>query len=115
MPKIILITGGCGFIGTNAANYYLKKGYKVISLDNLSRAGSRQNLDWLKKTGRNFVFVKADIRNDKKILEVFKKHTPNLILHLAAQTTMVTSITNPREDFEINAIGTFNVLEAMRL
>ena len=115
MPKIILITGGCGFIGTNAANYYLKKGYKVISLDNLSRAGSQQNLDWLKKTGRNFVFVKADIRNDKKILEVFKKHKPNLIFHLAAQTTMVTSITNPREDFEINALGTFNVLEAMRL
>jgi len=115
MPKIILITGGCGFIGTNAANYYLKKGYKVISLDNLSRAGSQQNLAWLKKTGRNFVFVKADIRNNKKILEIFKKHKPNLILHLAAQTTMVTSVTNPREDFEINAIGTFNVLEAMRL
>jgi CDP-paratose 2-epimerase len=115
MTKTILITGGCGFIGTNAAAHYLKKGYKVISLDNLSRAGSQQNLDWLKKTGRNFVFVKADIRNDKKILEIFKKHKPNLILHLAAQTTMVTSVTNPREDFEINALGTFNVLEAMRL
>ena len=114
MTKKILITGGCGFIGTNATDYYLKKGYKVISLDNLSRTGSKQNLEWLKKQKGNFVFVKADIRNDKRILEIFRKYKPNLILHLAAQTTMVTSVTNPREDFEINALGTFNVLEAMR-
>lgn len=112
--KKILVTGGCGFIGTNATSYYLKKGYKVIAVDNLFRAGSRQNLAWLKKQKGNFVFENVDIRNAQKTLEVFKKHKPNLILHLAAQTTMVTSVTNPREDFEINAIGTFNVLEGMR-
>ena len=115
MKKTILITGGCGFIGTNAAAYYLKRGYKVFSFDNLSRAGAKENLNWLKKQKGRFVFVKADIRDDKKLLEAFKKYKPDLILHLAAQTTMVTSVTNPREDFEINALGTFNVLEAMRL
>lgn len=114
MTKKVLITGGCGFIGTNAASHYLKKGYKVIAVDNLFRVGSKQNLEWLKRK-KNFIFEKIDIRNDKKLLGVFKKYKPNLILHLAAQTTMVTSVTNPREDFEINAFGTFNTLEAMRL
>jgi len=114
MTKKLLITGGCGFIGTNAASYYLKKGYKIIAVDNLFRTGSKQNLAWLKKQKGNFVFENVDIRNDKKLLKVFKKHEPNLILHLAAQTTMVTSVTNPREDFEANALGTFNTLEAMR-
>jgi len=114
MPKKILITGGCGFIGTNAADYYLKKGYKVISFDNLSRPGAKQNLTWLKKQKGKFVFVKGDIRNYKRLFETFKKYRPDLVLHLAAQVTMVTSVENPREDFEINALGTFNVLEAMR-
>jgi len=113
MPKI-LITGGCGFIGTNAAAFYLKKGYKVVSFDNLSRPGAKQNLNWLKKQKGNFAFVKGDIRDYKKVFETFKKYKPDFVLHLAAQVTMVTSITNPREDFEINAVGTFNVLEAMR-
>ncbi len=113
MLQKILITGGCGFIGANAADHYLKKGHKVIAVDNLFRAGARQNLEWLKPK-KNFVFAKVDIRNEQKLLEVFKKYKPDHILHLAAQTTMVTSVTNPREDFEINALGTFNVLEAMR-
>ncbi len=109
----VLITGGAGFIGTNAAASYLNKGDKVIIFDNLSRAGAKQNLDWLLSQG-NFVFIKGDIRNDRKLLGTFKKYKPDLIYHLAAQTTMVTSVENPREDFEINALGTFNVLEAMR-
>jgi len=113
MSRTILITGGVGFIGTNATSYYLKKGYKVIAFDNFSRAGAKQNLNWLLNQG-NFVFIKGDIRDDKKLLETFKKYKPNLVLALAAQTTMVTSVTNPREDFEINALGTFNTLEAMR-
>ena len=113
MKNIILITGGCGFIGTNAADYYLKRGYKVIIFDNLSRAGGKANLNWLKTRGP-FIFIKEDVRDDKKLLEVFKKYKPDLVLHLAAQTTMVNSIKNPREDFEVNALGTFNLLEAMR-
>ncbi|MCE9585307.1 SDR family NAD(P)-dependent oxidoreductase [Candidatus Nomurabacteria bacterium] len=112
--KKIIITGGCGFIGANTAEYYLKKGYKVIVLDNLSRVGSKYNLQWLKAFKDNLVFSKIDIRNYKSLLKVFKENEPDLILHLAGQTTVTGSILNPREDFEINAVGTFNVLEAMR-
>lgn len=112
--QTVSITGGCGFIGTNAAAYHLKKGDKVIIYDNLSRAGAKQNLNWLKTQKGNFVFVKGDIRNDKKLLEIFKRHKPNLVLHLAAQVAMTTSVENPRFDFEVNALGTLNLLEAMR-
>lgn len=114
MSKTILITGGAGFIGTNASAYYLKKGCKVVAFDNLSRPGAKQNLNWLEKQKGKFVFIKGDIRNYQKLLESFKKYKPDFVLHLAAQVTMVTSVENPREDFEINALGTFNVLEAMR-
>jgi len=86
MKNIILITGGCGFIGTNAAAHYLKRGYKVIIFDNLSRAGGKANLKWLKSRGGNFIFVKGDIRDDKKLLETFGKYKPDLVLHLAAQS-----------------------------
>ena len=115
MSKTTLVTGGCGFIGTNAAAHYLKKGYKVIIYDNLSRTGAKQNLDWLKKQKGNLIFIKGDIRDNKKLLKTFKKYKPGLILALAAQVTMVDSVKNPRYDFEVNALGTFNTLEAMRL
>lgn len=111
--KTILITGGCGFIGSNASDYYSKKGYRVVVYDNLSRVGSKENLKWLKQD-KNIIIVKGDIRNSKKLEAVFKKYKPELVLHLAAQVTMVTSVQKPREDFEINALGTFNVLEALR-
>jgi len=112
--KTVLITGGCGFIGTNATAFYLKGGNEVISFDNLSRAGSEENLGWLKNQGKKFIFVKGDLRDYKKLFKTFKKYRPDLVLHLAGQTTMVDSVKNPREDFEINALGTFNVLEAMK-
>ena len=111
--KTIIITGGCGFIGTNAADYYSKKGYKVVVFDNLSRIGSRENLRWLRSI-KNVIIVKGDIRNILKLEKTFKIYKPDLVLHLAAQVTMVTSVKKPREDFEINALGTFNVLEATR-
>jgi CDP-paratose 2-epimerase len=111
--KTILITGGCGFIGSNASNYYSKKGYKVIVYDNLSRVGSKENLRWLKQD-KNIIIIKGDIRNNNKLESTFRKYKPDLVLHLAAQVTMVTSVKKPREDFEINALGTFNVLEALR-
>jgi len=116
--KTILVTGGAGFIGTNACKFYLDKKYKVIVFDNLSRPGAKENLSWLEKSSENkkadFVFVKGDVRNGEKLLETFKKYKPDLVLHLAAQVTMVNSVKYPREDFEINGLGTFNVLEAMR-
>jgi CDP-paratose 2-epimerase len=111
--KTILITGGCGFIGTNAADYYLKKGYTVVIFDNLSRVGSRENLNHL-KTKKGLIFVRGDIRNNQQLELTMRKYKPDLVLHLAAQVTMVTSVKKPREDFEINALGTFNVLEATR-
>jgi CDP-paratose 2-epimerase len=114
IEKVILITGGCGFIGTNASDFYLKKGYKVIAFDHLFRVGSKENLSQLRKQGGKFVFIRGDTRDEKKLLSVFKEHKPSLILHLAAQVTMVNSVQNPREDFTINVLGSFNVLEAMR-
>jgi len=84
--KTCLITGGAGFIGTNVAANHLKKGDKVIAFDNLYRVGTPENLKWLKKQKGKFIFVKGDIRNDKKLLETFKKYKPNLVYHFAAQS-----------------------------
>ena len=111
----ILITGGCGFIGTNACAYYLAKGYRVLAYDNLSRVGARENLEWLRTRTGKFIPIKGDVRDSGFVLETVKSYRPDYVLHLAAQVTMVTSLTNPREDFEINALGSFNVLEALRL
>lgn len=112
--KTILITGGCGFIGSNACKFYLDKGYKVVAFDDLSRQGAAQNLEWLKTLEGDFVFVQGDVRNYDFLLEVFREYKPDYILHLAAQVAMTTSVENPRYDFEVNALGTFNVLEATR-
>ncbi len=114
MKKKILITGGAGFIGCNAAMNFLKQSQvEVIIFDNLSRRGTEANLEWLKKQG-GFTFIKGDLRNLKDIEAVFKSHKISSVLHLAAQVAVTTSVINPREDFEINALGTFNLLEAIR-
>src|SRR3990167_921611 len=110
----ILITGGCGFIGSNAVKYYLQKNYSVLVLDNLSRSGSEQNLKWLRTLKGKFSFKKIDITSYVSLVRIFKEFKPDLILHLAGQTTVVGSILDPREDFEVNALGTFNLLETMR-
>jgi CDP-paratose 2-epimerase len=112
--KTVLIIGGAGFIGSNAANHFLKQGNKVIVFDNLSRGGSKKNAAWLREMHQtNLSMVEGDIRHDQeKLLEVVKQ--ADLILHLAAQVAVTTSVVNPREDFDINALGTFNVLEAVR-
>lgn len=109
----ILITGGVGFIGSNTACYYLKKGKRVTILDNFSRRGAEHNVKWLKGLGKRLKVVKADIRSDLRALQ---KETEgnDAVIHLAAQVAVTTSVESPREDFEINALGTFNVLEAIR-
>lgn len=109
-----IITGGAGFIGSNAASRCLKRGQRVVVVDNLSREGVQRNLDWLRSQGP-VEFVKLDIRNAGEIARLFREHRDaDRVLHLAAQVAVTTSVSNPREDFEINALGTFNVLEAIR-
>jgi CDP-paratose 2-epimerase len=109
-----IITGGAGFIGSNAASRCLRRGDQVVIIDNLRREGVQKNLEWLQNQGA-LEFVRADIRDGSDMLRVFREHqNANRVLHLAAQVAVTTSVTNPRADFEDNALGTFNVLEAMR-
>lgn len=110
--KRILITGGAGFIGSNAAAHFTKNGYAVTVFDNLSRKGTDKNLSWLRETYSKLAFIKGDIRKYAQIHEAVKEQ--DIILHLAAQVAVTTSVNDPRTDFEINALGTFNVLEAAR-
>jgi CDP-paratose 2-epimerase len=114
MSKNYFITGGAGFIGSNYVNRLLERGEKVTIFDNLSRAGASKNLAWLKeKFGENaFWTTVGDIRDASLLKE--SARDADVIVHLAAQVAVTTSVTNPREDFEINALGTFNVLEAAR-
>lgn len=114
MSTNILITGGAGFIGINIALHYLKKGDQVFIFDNLSRKGSEKNIKFLRDSYENkFELTRGDVRKDNQALEVLAKKS-DIIFHLAGQTAVTTSVKNPREDLEINALGTFNVLEAAR-
>jgi CDP-paratose 2-epimerase len=108
----VLITGGAGFIGCNWAARLMREGHEVTVFDNLSRKGTQANLDWLKSQGE-LSFVYGDVRDAAALEQAAKGH--QAIYHLAAQVAVTTSVINPREDFEINALGTFNVLEAARL
>src|SRR5215475_5546288 len=109
-----LITGGAGFIGSNVADYYLSRGEGVTILDNFSRPGSEKHLAWLKSrhTTRLHV-VRADIRQPSRLLSDAAAEA-DVVFHLAGQVAVTTSVTDPRADFEVNAFGTFNVLEAVR-
>ena len=107
----VLITGGAGFIGCNWAARLMRGGHAVTVFDNLSRKGTASNLEWLKQQGA-VQFVRGDVRDGAALAEAAKGH--HAIYHLAAQVAVTTSVVNPREDFEINALGTFNALEAAR-
>ena len=115
MSRNFFITGGAGFIGSNYVSRLLERGEKVTIYDNLSRAGAPRNLAWLQeKYGKTaFQLTVGDVR-DAALLTVSSR-TADVIIHLAAQVAVTTSVVKPREDFEINAQGTFNVLEAARL
>ena len=111
----ILITGGAGFVGSNAVAHFLAQGRRVVVLDSLGRRGTDKNLAWLRGLGGDLVVSRTDIRDAAAVMAVFRAH-PDIeaVLHLAAQTAVTTSVEAPREDFESNALGTFNVLEAAR-
>ena len=108
-----LITGGAGFIGCNLADRLLKQGKEVVVLDNFSRKGTRNNFNWLRKNHPDVKLVEADITKDFDELKRAVGGVDN-VYHLAAQVAVTTSVVRPRLDFEINALGTFNVLEAVR-
>jgi CDP-paratose 2-epimerase len=114
MTRTTLITGGAGFIGSNYAHRLLSRGEVVVILDNLSRHGTRNNLQWLQDSfGKDsFVFIQEDIRNPAALDSAVR--SSDVIVHLAAQVAVTSSVADPREDFEVNALGTFNVLEAAR-
>ncbi len=110
----ILITGGAGFIGINAATHFVARGWEVTVLDDLSRLGADHNLAWL-RTRANVAFERADVRDRAAIARIVRDHRPlDAVLHLAAQVAVTTSVQDPRRDFEINALGTLNLLEAVR-
>lgn len=112
--KQILITGGAGFIGSNLAHRLLGEGHKITIFDNLSRSGGDNNITWLKEThGEKSVrLVRANLTD----FDALKQAATGAerIYHLAGQVAVTTSVKNPRQDFEDNALGTFNVLEAAR-
>ena len=110
----IVITGGAGFIGCNLADALLQEGLRVQVVDNLARTGVRNNLAWLKaRHGEGLTFHRLDVRDGAAVKEVLSG--ADVIFHLAAQVAVTTSVREPRTDFEVNAIGTLNVLEAARL
>lgn len=107
-----LVTGGAGFIGCNAAAKLRGEGHEVLCLDNFSRPRVDRNASWLGTLGVST--ERLDIRDADRVASVVRNYAPDVILHCAAQVAVTTSVTSPRRDFEDNALGTLNVLEAVR-
>jgi len=109
----ILITGGCGFLGCNIAAELARRGRDVIAFDNLARAGAQEHAGWLtERFGDRISIIAADVREEAAVSAVVRSTAA--VLHLAAQVAVTTSLDDPVEDFEVNARGTLNVLEAVR-
>jgi len=112
--KNVVITGGFGFLGTNIAISQIEQGNNVYIIDNLFKErGIDENKDLLNKTGAKFIY--CDIRNWNDVETYFKNSKVDILIHCAAQVAFKRSVENPRIDFEINALGAFNLLEAIRL
>ncbi len=112
----VFITGGAGFIGCNLAQNRIARGDTVTIFDNLGRPRTQHNLDWLRTQpgAEHLTFVRGDIRDADALLRAMTEAAPDLVVHLAGQVAVTTSVADPRSDFDINALGTFNVLEAAR-
>ena len=107
--KKILVTGGCGFIGSHFINESLKENVKILNLDNLSYSYNNINLKGLDKN--NYSFIKGDVNNKKKIKSVFKLFKPDIVINFAAETHVDRSIESPNIFVKTNIIGTCNLLE----
>jgi CDP-paratose 2-epimerase len=112
----IVVTGGAGFIGCNVAAAYLRGGHRVTVLDSLTRRGTEWNAEWLASLpgARRLEIVRGDIRDAALVEHLVGTAETDLVFHFAAQTAVTTSLLHPRDDLEINLLGTFNVLEAIR-
>ena len=115
MNRTILITGGAGFIGSHVVRHYVLKypEYRIVNLDALTYAGNLHNLHDLEDKP-NYHFVKADIRNPQQISAVFSEFHPDAVIHLAAESHVDRSITDPNSFVETNVVGTVNLLNAAK-
>jgi CDP-paratose 2-epimerase len=109
-----LITGGCGFVGSNVAAKLLTAGHGVTVFDDLSRVGTAENLQWLQSLG-GVKFVRGDIADANAVHDIVKEMQPHAVMHLAGQVAMTTSVQDPIRDFRTNTVGTLNMLEGLRL
>ncbi|MBV9175151.1 MAG: GDP-mannose 4,6-dehydratase [Chloroflexi bacterium] len=112
----VIVTGGAGFIGSNVAAAFLREGHRVTVFDSLLRPGSERNLEWLQAQpdADRLRFVRGDTRDADLVRSVIGDAGVHIVFHFAAQTAVTTSLTAPREDLEVNIVGTHNVLEAVR-
>jgi CDP-paratose 2-epimerase len=112
-PRPVLVTGGCGFVGCNLADALAARSSDVLVLDSLARDGARQNARWLKsRHGDRIDIMMADVRSQEAVVGAVRR--ARAVLHLAGQVAVTCSLDDPLEDFEVNARGTINVLEAVR-
>lgn len=109
-----LITGGCGFVGCNLTAELLREGKEIVVVDNFTRPGTHTNLEWLRTLGE-FRFFHTDTRIATDLDAIFREIPVECVFHLAGQVAMTTSLADPRRDFEVNVLGSINVLEAVRL
>jgi CDP-paratose 2-epimerase len=112
MKGITLVTGGAGFVGSNLVDALLNDGKDVVVFDSLARPGSELNLAWLQTNHPHIEFVPGDVRDADAVTAAARR--ADVIYHFAAQVAVTTSVVDPATDFEVNALGTFNVLEAAR-
>lgn len=110
----VLITGGMGFIGSNAARKFSEAGWHVEIVDNLSRTSARENMKWLSDNNYYSKYHFLDMKNSNDLNSVIATGQYDLVIHLAAQVAVTSSILNPKNDFECNATGTFYLIEAIR-
>jgi CDP-paratose 2-epimerase len=112
----VIVTGGAGFIGSNVSSAFLRDGNRVTIFDSLARPGVDRNLEWLQTQAPADAlrFVHGDVRDADLVRSVIGAEGVHLVFHFAAQTAVTTSLVQPRDDLEINVIGTHNVLEAVR-